>query len=153
LVKNENLKIIIENEIIEIDGFGLFHSLLGDMRPGCFKTARRGGHLLLPELKTATHALENFQNLEKGYFMLDIKHIEDLSDKLNPKTFFPYGKTPLECAKIIIDAIKNPKNIESIESIIPNKNVNEKTIDIINQFNQKFRICIKNHIATFYLKV
>jgi len=39
------------------------------------------------------------------FFSLYVKHIKD-SDLGDVKTFFPFGKTPLECAQIIFFALK-----------------------------------------------
>ena len=125
--------------------FGAYHSLFGDMRPGNLETAKKGGHLFLPEIKTATHALENFQQLSNGFFSFEVKHIAD-TEKSEIKTFFPYGKTPLDCAKIIVDAIKNHKSVDMLDS----KNSKIIGIRIVNQQDQEFKIFIQNKSATFY---
>jgi len=144
LVKKENLCITVDGQDIKIDSFGLFHSLLGDMKPGKLETSRRGGHVFFPELKLQTHVLEDFKELDNGFFSLSVKHIKD-SKTGDPKTFFPFGKTPLECTQIIIDAIKNPKKIKSVESTMGNT-----VVEITNNLNQTFKICIRSCIATFF---
>ncbi len=64
------------------------------------------------------------------------------------KTFFPFGKTPLDCIKIIIDAIKNPKSIDILDS----RNSKKIGVKILNQNNQIFNIFIdlESNRATFY---
>jgi hypothetical protein len=148
-VKSENLIFEIDNELIQIDSFGLYHSLINDMKPGCFRTALRGGHLLFPDIKMKTHSLENFVMLDEGYFSLEVKHINDNINKPEFKTFFPYGTTPLQAAKIVINAIKNPKKIKLIAPSAFNQ-TNDKTILVTNQFDQIFKIFVKNRRATFF---
>ena len=117
------------------------------MKPGKLETSRRGGHVFFPELKLQTHVLEDFKELDNGFFSLSVKHIKD-SDLGDVKTFFPFGKTPLECAQIIIDAIKNPKEIGLVR-----RNSKTITISVENMENQKFNISITNKNATFFRKV
>ena len=152
-VKAANLEICINNEIIKIDKFGLYHVYLNDMKPikasasKAFDTALKGGHMFFPDLKSKTHQLSDFKLLDDGYFTLKVKHIEDTS-ATDPefKTFFPVGKTPEECADIVIDAIKNPKHVELLE----NRNPKVKAVMVTNQQNQQFKICVTNQTATFF---
>jgi len=145
MVKKEQLSIFIDGQIIEIDSFGLFHCELGDMKPGKLETAKRGGHLFLPELKLQTHQLENLKMFDNGYFTCNVKHFED-NEKGDLKTFFPFGTTPLECVEIIIDAIKNPKAVDILASRSP-KIIG---IKIINKNDQIFKIFVESKRATFY---
>ncbi len=138
---------MINGQSVEIDSFGLFHIFLGDLTPSEIDVAKQGGHIFLPDLKLQTHKVENFQNLKDGYFSLNVKHIEDNGWSVL-KTFFPFGKTPLECVKIMIDAIKNPKAIDILDS----QNSKKIGIKILNQNDQIFKLFIdlKSKRATFY---
>lgn len=120
---------------------------LGDMKSGKLETAKRGGHLFLSELKLQTHQLEKLEMFDDGYFTCNVKHFEDLHGKSDPKTFFPYGATPLESVEIIIDAIKNP-----IEIGLVSRNEKTITLSVENQKNQKFIISITHKNVTFFRK-
>ena len=130
---------------VEIKEFGLFHSLLGDMKPGCIETALSGGHLLITDIKSVTHIVENIMPLNDGYFDAMIKHIKSIGNA-ERKTFFPCGKSPEQCVDIIIDAIQNPKFIKQELS----NNLKKKIFNITNQENQIFTLYVENGRATFH---
>lgn len=140
-IKSLGLK-IFDTEIKE---FGLFHTLLGDMKPGCMQTALSGGHMLVADIKSVTHTVEKIVPLGGGYFDAMIKHIKSI-ENAERKTFFPCGKSPEQCVDIIIEAIQNPQYIKEEFS----NNIKKKIFNITNQKNQIFTLYVENGRATFH---
>ncbi|MGZ6251158.1 MAG: hypothetical protein ACXWL2_03960, partial [Candidatus Chromulinivorax sp.] len=78
LVKKSMLYVTdLESNITYIKEFDIFHSFLGEMRPNAKSPAKLGGHMLFPQAKATTHAIEQIIPFENGYFDLFVKHIAD----------------------------------------------------------------------------
>jgi hypothetical protein len=133
-----------------IQEFDVIHILLGEMKPVSLTNpsnrglseSTKGGHWLYTDAKVGTHAIGEITILDRGYFDLGVKHIRS-SDQANMKTFFPYGSTPDECFDFIIDAIeytiKHPNKLEVLDS----KEIDKKIFQVINQYNDKFKLYIE----------
>jgi len=148
LVEKAMLYVVdLEGNMVHINKFDIYHSFLGEMKPGAMGPAKLGGHLFFPESKAFTHAVEKIVPLENGYFDIFVKHIADDTGKFRPKTQFPLGSTPLENAQIMIDLITEIKNA-SIK-VFPGKN-GQKTFNLIQQCGQKFTVHVENGVAIFY---
>ena len=74
-----------------------------------------------------------------------VKLINKTKEKIyKTNTIFPNNWSPTKCVETIVDAIKNPKNINYEFKI-------NHTFEITSQNNYNFKICInKNGKATFY---
>ncbi|MBP6869716.1 hypothetical protein KBC04_02445 [Candidatus Babeliales bacterium] len=120
------------------------------MKPGLVETAQRGGHLFLLDLQQATLSLSDFKLLDNGYFVTQVKQIDDIGLKSMTKTFFPVSNSDMENLEIVMDVIKNPKNIELIYPKTINEIVDDVTVEITSQLDINFKICVKNKIATFF---
>ncbi|MBP6869708.1 hypothetical protein KBC04_02405 [Candidatus Babeliales bacterium] len=155
IAKARNLTITFEYPVtkiqktIKIDSFGLYHSFIKDMKPGSLSTARQGGHLFLPDLQQATLSLSDFEVLDHGYFVAKVKQIDDTGIDLAEKTFFPVSNSDMENLEIVMDAIKNPKDIE-LDKAKSNESMNKFVFNLTNQLDQKFKVVVNNGIATFY---
>ncbi|MGZ6250837.1 MAG: hypothetical protein ACXWL2_02310, partial [Candidatus Chromulinivorax sp.] len=114
--------------------------------PNAKSPAKLGGHMLFPQAKATTHAIEQIIPFENGYFDLFVKHIADESKKFRPKTQFPLGSTPIENAQLIIDLIKDIKKPIKIEI----NSIGTKFFDLQHSSNQKFKIYIQESVAHFH---
>ena len=147
LVEKAMLQIVdLEGNVVHIKKFDIYHSFLGEMRPGATSYAKKGGHVVFPESKAFTHTVGEIIPFENGYFDLFVKHIDDKGIKFVPKTQFPLGSTPMENAQMIIDLIENIK--DSIK-VIPGKD-GMKIFDVTHQCGQEFRIHVVDGLAHFY---
>jgi hypothetical protein len=127
-----------------IKEFDLFHSLLGEMKPGSVRSTTSGGHCFLTELRAASLSYDEVKAFGNGFFDMQIKPRRGLSASYKDQTYFPAGKSISDCTDILIDAIKNPKCIE-FGAAVEGKQI----IDITQQSNQKFRLYIENNILRF----
>lgn len=134
------------NAEIIIERYDLFHSLLGEMRPGSIRDHTKGGHLLITELKAAVLEIGEMKSFGNGFFDINIKPINSTRDfKLN--SYFPVGTFVDEAADIIDKAIRNPKVIEFADNI---KNKSLEGFKFIDQENQAFMLLIENRTAQFF---
>jgi len=146
LVEKAMLYVVDQNgKIIEIKKFDIYHSFLGEMRPGATSYAKRGGHILFPESKAFTHVVEEIIPFENGYFDLAVKHIND-KGKTMLKTQFPLGSTPVENAQLIIDLIQEVK----VPYFIKTDSNGITTCDFLKQCGQKFTIYVEDGIAHYH---
>ena len=133
----------VEVVIKELD---LFHSLLGEMRPGSIKYHTSGGHLLVPELRASMLDFSEITQFGEGFFDMDIKYAGKQSTSYKPNTYFPAGTSIEQAVNIIEQAIKNPKKIffETID-------VNGKTsCNLMSQSDQIFTLHIENSKAKIH---
>ena len=127
-----------------IKEFDLFHSLLGEMKPGSVRSTTSGGHCFLTELRAASLSYDEVKAFGNGFFDMQIKPRRGLSASYKDQTYFPAGKSISDCTDILIDAIKNSKCVE-FGAAVEGKQI----IDITQQSNQKFRLYIENNILRF----
>jgi len=130
-------------EIYELD---LFHSLLGEMRPGSVRDATKGGHLFIAELKSATFDIGDIKSFGSGFFDMDIKHLRGFSDKYKTNSFFKMGTSVDKVVEMIEDAIKNSKDTIFM-GIADNGRI---SFDVINKSDQIFALHIKDKIAKIH---
>ena len=131
--------------VTDIHEFDIFHSLLGEMRPGSVADATSGGHLFISELKAATFNIDKIEALQNGYFDLFVKHARGNSANFKPKTCFPSGYSVEDAMNTIIDTIKNPKSTVLTTTTAQGKQI----FDLTNQSNLKFRMYIEKEIVRF----
>jgi len=148
-IKNIGLTIIDpnnKNNIIYIEDLDIFHSFLGDMKPGSIADATSGGHCFLSELKGATLAVEEIIPFKNGFFDMRIRHLKG-EGKFRPKTYFPSGKNIEQCADMIIDVIKKPQFIENITGA---RDINQSVFKVIDSYDQTFCLRITNGVVKCY---
>jgi hypothetical protein len=121
--------------------YDVFHSLLGEMKPGSISKHTKGGHLFIAELKAVALELEQFKELEHGFFDMLIKR--GSNKKFN--TFYPLGTSPEQAINYLEEAILYPQAITL-------KSENDKIKCILTHPNkQQFTLYIdKNNIAQFH---
>ena len=132
--------------VTEIHEFDLFHSLLGEVKPGSIRNHTNGGHLLIPELKAALLDIGDIEHVGNGFFDIGIKYAGKESINYELKTFFPIGTTVEGSVAMIEDVIKMPKNIRF-------ENINIKgrvPVYITNTLDYEFGVHIEKGIARFY---
>ncbi len=129
------------SEIYELD---LFHSLLGEVRPGSVRDATKGGHLPIAELKSALFETGEIKSLGNGFFDMAIKR----GSKFKNNSFFPVGKSVDQCVKMIEEAIVYSEKNLYIE-IAENGKI---LIEVVNESNQKFALHVEKGIAKGYPK-
>jgi len=134
----------VEVFIKELD---LFHSLLGEMRPGSIKKHTSGGHLLIPELRAAMLDVDKIEHIGKDFFDMSIKYAGKQSEKYVSNTYFPMGTSIEQSVSIIKDTIKNNINVSIVENI---KDESFKGFKLTNQQNQVFVLLTQNETAQFY---
>lgn len=125
-----------------IEKFDLFHSLLGEMKPGNLKDCVNGGHLLITELRAATLELGNIEIFGEGFLDIFIK--AKSNKKIN--SYFPRGTSVQEAVDMVKDSIKNHKKISSRKM----KNLSTQGLNFTNQNNQSFGVTLENKIANFF---
>jgi len=130
-------------EIYELD---LFHSVLGELKPGSIRNHTKGGHLLIPELKAALLDIGEIEHIGNGFFDMQIKYAGKISDRYELKSYFPLGVSVEETVLIIEDAIKMPASISfgkiNIEGRVP--------VNIVNKLDCKFWLHIEKGVARYY---
>jgi len=131
-------------EIYELD---LFHSLLGEMKPGSVRDATKGGHLFISELKSATFDIGEIKSFGNGFFDMEIKHVRGLSDQYKTNSFFQVGTSIDEAVAMIENSVLFPYEIRIIEGI---KNKSLKGFHLINKNGDSFALFIENKVAQFY---
>ena len=127
--------------ITEIHKLDLFHSLLGEMKPGNLKKCVQGGHLFIPELRAATLEVGELSKFGDGFFDAFIRVKSE--SKIN--SYFPLGTTVQEAVDMIKDVIKNYEKI-SLKTLRDSSKIG---FDLSKQQKQ-FAIIIENKIAQFY---
>ena len=150
-VKNMGLKITeIKDGITcftNIYEFDIFHSLLGEMRPGSVKSATSGGHWFLSELKASTFEVTNIEAFGSGFFDMSVKHTRGNSANYIAKSYFPVGSTIEECVDMVIDAIKDG---QSIINITEAQHINQSLFQAKDKLNQVFGIRVTGTQAKFF---
>jgi len=131
----------------EIHEFDLFHSLLGEMRPGSIRDHTNGGHLFIPELRAAMLDVGSIEVLENGFFDMGIKYKGKASTKFVPNTYFPTGKSVEEVVAMIEDAVLKPQEIKAINNL---KNKDLIGLQATNKKNQTFMLLLEGNVAQFY---
>ena len=154
---NEQLKLSGGLKIIDpvskaevlIEEFDLFHSLLGEIKPGSIRNTTKGGHLPILELKTALFEIGEIKSFGNGFFDMNITC--GSNSKIN--SFFPAGTTIEQAVEIIENAIQqtvnNPSLIKNFE-IIQRSSGTCTTLEIQGQFNQIFKFNIENKKIKFF---
>ncbi len=132
-----------------IKKYDLFHSLLGEMKPGSIRYHTRGGHLMIPELKAALLEIGQIKPLKRGFFDINIK--AGSNKKIN--SCFPLGTSVDEAIemieKILNDALINPQLIIKSENLERLNGVcTGFTID--TSCKQTFQFYIENNIVKFF---
>jgi len=127
---------------IIIQKLDLFHSLLGEMKPGSIRHTTKGGHLMIPELRAATLEMSEIKHVSNGYFEAFIK------SGCNKKqcTYFPLETSVQDAVSIIKDSIQNPKKLSP--KILNSSNA--QGFQLTNYQLQNFVISIENKIGKFY---
>ena len=133
----------VEVIIKELD---LFHSLLGEMRPGSIRKHTSGGHLLIPELRAAMLDTSEIIQFGEGFFDMQIKPVNSIRN-FKSNSYFPAGTSIEQTVKTIKDAIQNPKAITRSEII---KNGALSGFNFTNNQQNVFVVLIKNERAQFY---
>ena len=149
LKKKGEIKLFDKRQSVEgiFDEFDIFHSLLGEMKPGSVRDATKGGHWFLAECKAATFDIGEIISFENGFFDLSVKHSRGLSTQYVSKTCFPAGSSIEQCANIVNKAIENPLLIEYIK---PTTDSIKQTFRVTNQSGQRFILRIENRKAQFF---
>jgi len=132
--------------VTEIHEFDLFHSLLGDLKPGSISAHTGGGHLFIHDLKTTLLEFGELENIGDGFFDLGIRYACKGQGNFKPKTYFPMGTTVEESFAVIEDTIKNPK-------ILDFANINTTgrvAVSITNTLDYEFGLFIDKGIARFF---
>jgi|GEM_PF-430524 len=132
--------------IVEIHEFDLYHSLLGEIRPGSIRDHTKGGHLLIPELKAALFDIGEVEHIGNEFFDMKIKYAGKVGGRYERKTYFPMGTTVEESVTMIEDAMKIPKEIRFAD-------INDKgrvPIYITNSLDLKFGLHIEKGIVKYY---
>ncbi|MGZ6255320.1 MAG: hypothetical protein ACXWL5_04990 [Candidatus Chromulinivorax sp.] len=129
--------------ITEIHEFDLFHSLLGEIRPGSIRDNTLGGHLSIPELRVATLELGEIKLLENGFFDIPIK--KGSNSKIN--SYFPAGTSIEQAVEMVEEGICN---IKEIQNITPLDKPGQIIYKVKNLQKQTFKLHIKNNKAQFY---
>ena len=139
------LKIIdpISKAEVIIEEFDLFHSLLGEIRPGSIRDNTLGGHLPLLELRVATLEIGEIKPLKNGFFDIQIK--SGSNKKLN--SYFPIGTSVEQAVEMIKEGIQNIKEIQNITPIDRPGHIIYK---IKNYQEQAFKLHIKKNAIQFY---
>jgi hypothetical protein len=126
---------------VTIKQYDVFHSLLGEMKPGSISEHTKGGHLFIAELKAIALELKEFKELEHGFFDILVKR----GSNKQPKTFYPLGTTPEQTVESLEKCIKNAQSI----SLTSEENIIKCFIE--NAEGQKFRLYVDaNNIAKFH---
>ncbi|MGZ6251215.1 MAG: hypothetical protein ACXWL2_04245 [Candidatus Chromulinivorax sp.] len=134
-------------EII-IEKLDLFHSLLGEMKPGSIRETTSGGHLLIVELRGATLEMDAFRIFNQNFLDTGIKYAGKVSNKYKEQSYFPVGTSVQEAVDTIEKGIKNLKDIKNVTPVdLFGKAFYEIKNTEINQF---FKIRIEKGVAQFY---
>ena len=140
-------------DVAGVEGFfeeyDLFHSLLGEMSPEAVANRISGGHLFIPELKTALLDIGEIKPIGNGFFDMSIKYAGKASEKYKPNSYFPAGTSVEQAVEMIEDALLN---IEKIKNVTPPGRTDEIIYEIQNYKNKTFKLHIKNknNVAHFY---
>ncbi len=126
-----------------IKKYDLFHSLLGEMKPGSIKSNTKGGHLMIPELKAALLEIGEITPLKHGFFDINIK--AGSNKKIN--SCFPLGTSVDQAMEIIEDAIIN---YNDITVKLNTKNSLQHICELKHHTGHAFSLRIQNNIAQFY---
>ncbi|MGZ6251419.1 MAG: hypothetical protein ACXWL2_05290, partial [Candidatus Chromulinivorax sp.] len=130
-----------------IEKLDLFHSLLGEMKPGSIRNHTKGGHLLIPELRSAKLEIDNMKVFNKIFLDTEIKYLGKISDTCKPHSYFPLGTSVQEAVCMIKNGIENSKLIAIASNV---KDSRLKGFVLTNDNKQKFQILIKAGEAQFY---
>ncbi len=126
---------------VTIKQYDVFHSLLGEMKPGSIAKHTKGGHLFIAELKAVALELKEFKELEHGFFDMVVKR----GSNKKPKTFYPLGTTAEQALTSIEETVLQPQTVK-LENGIEKINCY-----ITNKQGQQFTLYIdKNNIAQFH---
>lgn len=128
------------------DEFDLFHSLLGEVKPGSIRFHTKGGHILIPELQAALFDIGKFEAIGNGFFDMDIQYAGKGSMQYKSNTYFSAGTSIEQSVEIIEKAVENPKYIKLMNPQFPEK----LSFHIENQLEQIFAINIDSNIARFH---
>jgi len=142
------------NIFVKIEEFDLFHSLLGEMKLGSIRQNLKGGHMMIPEFKSALCEMNEMQTYWDGFIDLQMKLKRGNAESYITKSFFPHGSSPADCTNIIENAIKNvvnnPTKIQKFLIETDVNNVSKFTIEIENSLGHVFRFYIKDGSAQFF---
>lgn len=147
LKKNGGLKIFdkASGQQAVIEKFDIFHSLLGEMKPGSVRSTTSGGHCFLTELRAASLSYDEVKAFGNGFFDMQIKPRRGLSASYKNQTYFPAGKSISDCTDMLIDAIQKNKLTECV--FIDDRII---SFEITNIYDQIFSVNIESNLAKFY---
>ncbi len=129
-----------------IEKYDIFHSLLGEMKPGSIRDHTKGGHLMIPELKAALLDIGDITPIKNGFFDMYIEYAGKGAQNYKANTFFPLGTSVDQAVAMIEDAINHSKYINFTES----NGITRFSCDVINLSDEIFGFRIENKIATIY---
>ena len=133
--------------VTDIHEFDIFHSLLGEMRPGSVADTTSGGHWLCAELKAATFDIDKIEKFGNGFLDIWVKPSRGNSASFKPKTFFPAGNSIEECSNMIVNAIKNPKKIINITET---HHKNQSLFLVLDKLDQTFAVRVTGNKIKFF---
>ena len=125
--------------------YDLFHSLLGEMKPGSIRDHTSGGHLFIDQLRAAMLDIGEIKGIGANFFDMEIQYAGKLSDRCKPNSYFPMGTSVKKAVDMLQKTIKNHKLIEC--TIIEN---GKTSVIVIDNYNHIFNFKIENSIACFY---
>jgi len=132
---------------VVIKEYDIYHSLLGEIKPGSVRETVKGGHWFCPELRAASFDVQKIKSCGNGFFDMQIRQARRVTGDHVGKTYFPAGKSIEQCITILEEAMSQEA---SIKYVIPDYPTTQKAFEAVHVSGQKFVLRVDNGVAKFY---